>query len=203
MIKSISKHILLSFISLFISQVLWSQNYDIDDINLSWRNFTKKDVAVNSRVAAQTHVKIDIDYSLNSISNRKDELTINLAVTQSRDESWVSRQFLMKASDADSRKLLNHEKLHYIINLIGFKKLYNEMKDYNFSSDYKSEITSIFKKYTKEIDKLNSDYDKQTKHGTIVRNQSKWEEQIMDMFNDQYMHDKKIKTQYTIKKIIE
>lgn len=179
------------------------KKYDLNDINLSWVHFTKKDASLNSKVAAQTHVNLDIEYELKNASGKRQELIIKLSVSQSREQSWVSKQFLMKASDIESDKLLNHEKLHYVINLIGFKNIYLEMSNFSFTSDYKSEITSIFRKYTNEIDKMNNEYDRQSKHGLNNNGQKKWEENTMKLFNELYGNDTHIQTQYTIRTYID
>jgi len=179
------------------------QEFTLNDIPLTWRNFIKKEVPRQSRVGAQTHIKIDIEYDLRPSSRNRNNLEIKLNIIQSKDESWVSKSFLMTASDDASLKLLNHERLHYVINLIGFKKMYNELKDYNYTEDYKTQITSIFRKYTREIDKMNAEYDKQTYHGTSLKNQTKWENQVMTQFNELYAYDKSIPTSYTINTTIQ
>lgn len=179
------------------------KKYELKDINLSWVHFTKKDSSLNSKVVAQTHVNIDIEYELKNATGRRQELIIKLSVTQSREQSWVSKQYLMTATDKDSDALLNHEKIHYIINLIGFKNIYLELSNYSFSADYKSEITSIFRKYTNEIDKMNNEYDRQSKHGTNRAGQNKWKKNIMKLFNDLYGNDPSIQTQYTIRTFID
>lgn len=199
LVKSIFKiFYCLIFLSLSSSLAYSQYSYTIDDIPLTWRNFLKKDVGARSKVAAQTHVTIDIEYDIINSNNNSRTLKIDLRITQSRDDSWVSKQFLMKATDQASLDLLNHEKLHYVINLIGFKSLYNELKSARFTDDYKSEITSIFRKHSRQIDRMNADYDKQTYHGTSKKNQTKWEKQVMDNFNDLYATDKSIRTEYSI-----
>ena len=193
---------IIAFLSLFITIIICAPSqaqaqYHFNDIQLSWRDFIKKNVPISSNAAAQTAVELIITSSVEN-----DKLLIVIELIQDRDKSWVSRQFLQRATDTESRNLLNHEKLHYAINLIGLKMLYNTLSDFTFSKDYKSELAGIFNSINRVTTKSNSDYDRQTTHGIKKEAQEIWTEDIFQQLNDLYPNEEKLTTTYTLLKTI-
>lgn len=174
------------------------QDFGFKDIPLSWRNFSKRDISSKSNAAASTAVNLSIVSEVEG-----DDLKITLELEQSRSRSWVSRQFLRRASDRESMDLLNHERLHYAINLIGLKSIYDELNSSSFTADYKSEVAAIFHKHNQQTSKTNGDYDRLTLHGTIPEQQKKWEQNIFMELNNLYREDEKIETYYIIRKKLQ
>lgn len=167
----------------------------LSDIDLSWRNFSKKNIGRNVPAAAQTAVNIQLAYEVED-----DNLIITLRLRQLKSDSWVSRQFLQRATDAESTRLLNHEKLHYAINLISLRRMYEQMNARNYTDQYQSEITGIFNEHNRWNQQTNSTYDRETRHGTLTEKQEEWEEKILKELNDTYPPEIPIETDYFIYK---
>lgn len=167
----------------------------LEHIDLSWRDFSKKNIAQNVPAAAKTAVNIQLAYELEG-----ENLIISLRLRQLKSDSWVSRQFLQRASDAESTRLLNHEKLHYVINLISLRRMYEQMNARDFSDQYKSEITGIFNEHNRWNQQTNATYDRETRHGTNLDLQKEWEQKLLKELNEVYPPEIPIEKDYFIYK---
>lgn len=188
----------LSWMIFSFQMVVAQEGFDYKDIPLSWRNFTKKDVHRKSNAQAVTAVKVFMSYE---VKNRS--LSIEIDLKQLKKESWVSKQFLRVARDEESLDLLNHERLHYAIHLIGFKNLYENLENFNFTSDYESEIASIFSKYQQYTRQTNQNYDFETRHGRDLEKQNDWAKLIFSSLNEVYLGSNYFPTRYIIIKTID
>lgn len=181
------------------NSVLYAQQktqLGFDDIPLTWRNFTKRSINTNSIAAALTYIHLQLEYKV-----QEDILTISIKLEQSKEKSWVSRQFLQRATDPESIALLEHEKIHYAINMIGMRQLYLQLNEAEFSQqEYKSEITGIFAEFNRQTQSLNSAYDRETRHGLLTDKQLEWNERIFQELNELYPPGTPLATEYIIRK---
>lgn len=199
MMKNRMIGIMMIFAFLLSPQIIQAQKaLGYSDIKISWRDYSKKDVAVSANTAATTAIELRLS---SSVENNK--LLIVIELIQDRDASWVSRQFLRRASDKESFDLLNHEKLHYAINLIGLKALFKEVSEYEFSKDYKSELAGIFNRVNRITTKSNADYDRQTYHGINKDEQERWEQEVFQQLNEVYEKNESILQTYSVLKSIK
>lgn len=179
--------IVITFITLPASISYAQHTWTVNDIPMFWRHFTKKNINVRSNAVALTNVKLQMESEV--VSNGEDhKLMILITIDQSKKDSWVSTQFLRRATDQESIHVLHHERLHLAINYISFMKLHDTLQAYNFTRNYKAELASIFQKIQAENNILNREYDRFTTHSINIDAQQEWETKIMTLFNE-YYHD--------------
>lgn len=189
--------LLMSLVCMNVQETQAQYTFGYKDIPLTWRNFTKKEIHSKSKAAALTAVKANLNYEVIG-----DELTITIELNQSKKNSWVSKQFLRRATDEESVNLLQHEQLHYAIHLIGFGNLYKDLSTGNYTKNYESEITSYFAKYQQYTHQSNRDYDNETQNGRNLEKQKDWEKVIFITLNKVYLGSENIPSRYVIKKKI-
>lgn len=189
--------LLMSLACMNVQETQAQYTFGYKDIPLTWRNFTKKEIHSKSKAAALTAVKANLNYEVIG-----DELTITIELKQSKKNSWVSKQFLRRATDEESENLLQHEQLHYAIHLIGFGNLYKDLSTGNYTKNYESEITSHFAKYQQYTHQSNRDYDNETQNGRNLEKQKDWEKVIFITLNQVYLGSENIPSRYVIKKKI-
>lgn len=180
-----------------VQEVQAQYTFGYKDISLTWRNFTKKEIHSKSKATALTTVKTNLNYEVNG-----NDLTITIELHQSKKKSWVSKQFLRRATDEESENLLHHEQLHYAIYLIGFGNLYKDLSASVYTQNYESEIASHFAKYQQYTHQSNRDYDNETQNGRNLEKQKDWEKVIFIILNQVYLGSESIPSRYVIKKKI-
>lgn len=177
------------------AQHTWS----VDKLPMSWRHFTKKNTNVSNNAVALTYIDIKMESEV--VSNGSDhKLMLLITLDQSKKNSWVSTQFLRRATDNESIHVLNHERLHLAINYIHFLKLRDTLQDYTFTRNYKAELASIFQKIQGQNKILNSTYDRMSMHSLNAVEQKNWEEDIMRTFNEYFSQYSTLPTEFYIQK---
>lgn len=80
--------------------------------------------------------------------------------------------------------VLQHEQQHFNITAIKTYEFIAAIKNFHFSAaGFKDEITALQKKYSKEMEQMQAQYDQETKHGTLKEKQKLWESRIKSELN--------------------
>ncbi|TKC10573.1 hypothetical protein FA048_10355 [Pedobacter polaris] len=97
-------------------------------------------------------------------------------------ESWVKSDRI--SNRKVSRQLLNHEQGHVNINFLLLKEGENQVRFQKYSiSNYKRLIQANANKVGKHFSDMQSRYDVETKHGSDLNAQSKWDDYIREQLN--------------------
>jgi hypothetical protein len=88
-----------------------------------------------------------------------------------KEKSWVKKDWIEKANEIDKNALLEHEKGHWIITYLRYKEFISALKQYNFTSSYKTEIDSISKHFFNKQIIINEKYDEETNHQLVEAEQ--------------------------------
>lgn len=87
-------------------------------------------------------------------------------------KSWYKK-------DKASKELLKHEQGHFDITELHVRKMRREIAQGKFTiKNFNKKVTAIIKKYSRQSDKAQDDYDHQTDHSIIVDQQEKWNKKI-------------------------
>ncbi len=134
---------------------------------LTWEDFKGKPDK-SSPYKALTYGRIKTDVSANS-----KEAHIIIKTSFDKNKSWV------KELRIDN--LLAHEQLHFDIIELWARKFRQKLKGKTYTFKvFQSEITTMQKFIYEGADKMQLEYDKETKHAEDKVNQQKWNEQITD-----------------------
>ena len=184
----------LVFIAIqFIVVATSAQPFTIDDVPLSWKNFKVRKDFNNHPYAA----KIYTDPTLKTKQSKKNGTTYqHFSWGIEFKRSWVKAKFMDEAPDSVKRSLLNHEKGHLLIHMIGLKKVQNSFKNFTFSKRFKVELDSIYKVHLGNIPADNERYDEETNHMLIVEKQKEWIDKLLAELNALYIDEKKLQLKF-------
>lgn len=195
------KFLFVAFSLLLLPGVLQAQTFHIDDIPLKWKDFTiKRDFRkhpFSARIFTQMPFRWETKTEKGVI-----RLSIFIRVEVDREKSWVKEEFMEKSTDEAKKALLNHEKGHYIIAFIHYKKFQKLLQEHTFSKRMKPEMDSLYTTVLAEMNAMNTRYDDETDHIKNTEKQSAWQEQLMAEFNKWYADEKKISRECEINKLI-
>ncbi len=80
--------------------------------------------------------------------------------------------------------VLQHEQQHFNITAIKAYEFIAAIRNSRFTvAGFKEEITALQKKYSKEMEQMQTQYDLETKHGTLKEKQKLWESRITGELN--------------------
>lgn len=164
-----------------------SQSLTMDDIPVTWSSFKKVnyDTAELSSYTAVTYPDYSFKYRIESKDGQK-YYHIQCGVRFNMNRSCVSQQFLQNASAGAKQQLLNHEKGHYIISMIGFKELTDTLESLQELADMKECVEKIASGIFTEINEIDKAYDLVTNHGMHPDEQQKREQALLDKLNGLY-----------------
>ncbi|GEO10805.1 DUF922 domain-containing protein [Segetibacter aerophilus] len=150
----------------------YSQNNYInwhDNTKIRWADF-KGVVETSSPFAAMSAV--GINYKYNSVSKGKAvEVSFEINAAFDKTKSWSKRS-------EQTVNTLKHEQLHFDICEVVSREFRKEAEQTVYTKNYKNEITRIFNRYTRELQKLQKKYDDQTRHSKNKTKQKEWENLI-------------------------
>ncbi|KAA5534587.1 hypothetical protein F0919_08170 [Taibaiella lutea] len=169
-----------------------AQKFTIEDIPLTWNNFTRKSKYTAGSHTAAICYSILKDYE-RKIVNDTSVYYIRLNLMLRRSCSYVREEFMQTALPGEKELLLNHEKGHLIIVLVQLKQMQNALSVFPFTILYKKEADSICMHFAEKIKSMGTDYDNNTHHGTAGMRQLIWETTAMLYFNELYADDTVIK----------
>ena len=98
--------------------------------------------------------------------------TFTVNCTFSKEKSWV-------LPDKKTDYVLRHEQNHFDITYINALSFIEKLKKLSLSvKDYKNEIATVYRESTKELNKMQNDYDTETKNGQDKIKQEEWNKKI-------------------------
>lgn len=146
---------------------------DILQIDLS---FFQGSAPKNSPYASMTFIDYDYQFAVESDSRTgevKVKLTVNITPNSTKSYLDVSR---IHKNDID--RLVNHEQGHIIIGFIIGKKVEDELNACRYTRDYKEEIRANYQKFYSKYEKIQLEYDRQTRHGANLEAQEHWNKKL-------------------------
>lgn len=107
-----------------------------------------------------------------AIRDNKMQLDVLLTVYFDKSKSWAKK-------DGKSERVLAHEQNHFDLTALKACELSKAIASANYKSETAmQQIRDLQQKYTKELNELQVQYDRETKHGTIEEEQAKWSARI-------------------------
>lgn len=122
-------------------------------------------------VGAVTASEPGVEVSVTQQDLRK-LLKIRMTNKFNYNKSWMS------AEAVNDTALLAHEQGHFDLNEIYARKTFEQLRQFHFTTEFKSEIAQIMNAMNSELKKIQRNYEKQTVHGLMTRNQAIWNRQI-------------------------
>lgn len=162
-----------------VTNVYWTQEsnmpkseviYYKPSQKLRWTDFTGTPI-LTGNVAAIT--MSGFGYSA-TMKRSGDQGEINIAVYCyfSKPKSWVK-------PDKKTAYILNHEQIHFDISYIAASLFIAKLKSLNITSkNINSVIPPIYKEFCDLMNKMQDDYDNETKNGQLKEMQDKWNNEI-------------------------
>lgn len=148
-----------------ISEVI----YYSPEKNLTWKDF--KGVPVESRASAVTVSGIGYKANINT-RNGKGHLNINVYCYFNKNKSWVK-------PGRTTPFILTHEQHHFDISYIAARIFIEKLQKTVFTiSNYNILIPRIYNESCAIMNKMQDDYDGQTKNGQLKEVQAKWNELV-------------------------
>ncbi|GAB3347201.1 hypothetical protein GCM10027566_01080 [Arachidicoccus ginsenosidivorans] len=151
-----------------LRDVSWSQG------KLTFNNFRvvrparkKRALSVGAVTSSQPGVEV-------SVSNLDLQRVLKITMTNrfSYNKSWISADALQDSG------LLQHEQGHFDINEIYTRKTFQQLKRIKFSNNFQAEIAAVMTIMDQERSKVQQSYERQTLHGLLHENQTKWNARI-------------------------
>jgi len=141
--------------------------YYSPDKSLVWNDF--KGSPVEGRAAAVTVSGFGYKANINT-KNGKGQLNIQVYCYFNKNKSWVK-------PGRTTPYILTHEQHHFDISYIAARVFVNKLQNAVFtSSNYNVLIPRIYNESCEIMNKMQDDYDGQTKNGQLKDIQAKWNE---------------------------
>lgn len=160
------------------TNVVWTEQSDIPvkevvyyspDKNLIWADF--KGVPVESRAAAVTVSGFGYKANINT-RNGKGQLNISVYCYFNKNKSWVK-------PGRTTPYILNHEQHHFDISYLAARIFVNKLQSMVFTStNYDVMLPRIYNECCAIMNKMQDDYDGQTKNGQLKDIQARWNELV-------------------------
>jgi len=143
------------------------------DIKLHWVDFRGKPDK-SSPFLAYTSTIISLKYSV-SIKGEKVFPVFKISCIFNCNKSWARKD----KPDLLTAALLDHEQIHFDIAELTARKLRKTLQNQKYTADnYEYKIEAIRNKVLKEGELMQELYDKETGHGTQVKEQALWKNRI-------------------------
>lgn len=121
-----------------------------------------------SRAAALTASAMTLRYS-SSVDNGRILVNVQLAVYFDKTRSWFGPKHV------GNEKILAHEQRHFDIAAVKAAELADTLRTLSLNKDnFQEELEKVHAQKQRELDALQKQYDAETKHGTLVAVQDKW-----------------------------
>ncbi len=106
--------------------------------------------------------------------NGKADISVNVYCYFNKQNSWV-----IKGKETDYA--LNHEQHHFDVTWIVANNFFKKLKAANFSwQNYNSLLDKIYTDSMKELEKMQNQYDGETRNGRVNSEQIRWNKKITD-----------------------
>ena len=133
---------------------------------LQW-SFFDADPVMTGSVAAITSSGFGYTASMKN-NGEKGQMNIGVYCYFSKDKSWVK-------PDKKNAYILNHEQHHFDVSFITASLFFNKIKSAGITlKNYNVIIPAIYKECCDIMNKMQDDYDGQTKNGQVKAEQEKW-----------------------------
>ena len=143
--------------------------YYSPDKNLNWADF--KGSPIESRAAAVTVSGFGYKANINT-RNGKGQLNTSVYCYFHKNKSWVK-------PGRTTSYILNHEQHHFDISYIAARIFVNKLQSMVFtSSNYNVMLPRIYNECCDIMNKMQDDYDGQTKNGQLKDIQAKWNDLV-------------------------
>ncbi|MEJ7627048.1 MAG: hypothetical protein WKF35_09305 [Ferruginibacter sp.] len=138
--------------------------------NLEWKDF--KGTPFESRAAAVTVSGFGYMADIKT-RNGKGQLTISVYCYFNKEKSWVK-------PGKNTAYILTHEQHHFNISFIAARLFADKLKSTIFTTaNYNTLLPLIYKEFGEVMNKMQNEYDGQTKNGQLKDIQEKWND-ILD-----------------------
>jgi len=105
-------------------------------------------------------------------SNGKTTIDINVYCYFSKQSSWVRK-------GRESDYALNHEQHHFDVTYIIANIFIQKLKDAKFTrSNYGNQVEKIYNESCRQLEKMQNEYDGETKNGQLRNLQAEWNDKI-------------------------
>lgn len=167
--KPLKNIILLTFV---VIACAFTSHERIYPETLDWDTHFRGNPDPNSNFAAVTSTIWQYGYR-STIRGNKLQLDFNFLGGVDANKSWVKRERIRNRNA--SKQLLNHEQGHVYINFLLLKKGEYILKNQGYTvSNYKRLIDKTAKDLSKFYNSMQERYDVETKHGSDLEAQEKW-----------------------------
>ena len=165
--------------TLFFSSFKTQQ--ELTPIQLEWDSHFMAVPDEHSAYAALTATTWQYSYSSTIRGNRLN-IDFKFAGGVEPEKSWVKRNRIR--DKRVSKELLNHEQGHVYINFMQLKEGEYKMRNQKYTiSNYKRLIQSTANSISKYYSDMQSRYDNETKHGSDLAAQAKWDSFLRRQMN--------------------
>lgn len=143
----------------------WSPNR-----KLTWADY-KARPNPDSDAAASTTTTLSIEYKISSTN-----FGYKIQSKFSKTSSWGLHK---------TAYILSHEQGHFDIAEVFARKLNKKMGEYKFNKKtFEKDLNKIYKEVTDEKEKVQNEYDKETRHSINKEKQAEWLERIAEMLEE-------------------
>jgi hypothetical protein len=150
--------------------IRWSKN-----VKINWTDFKGKPDTYSPFAAMSA---VGMYYKFNSVSiGETYHVRFEIDSRFDKSRSWSKRNLR-------TAKMLRHEQLHFDICELFSRKFKKEAENKVYDKNYRNEISSLFNRYTDELQKMQHKYDGETMHSTNKAKQKIWEELIHQQLLD-------------------
>jgi hypothetical protein len=145
--------------------IMWSS-----DKKLAWSDY-KGEPDPQSDAAASTTTLLTVSYHFT-----KNGFTYSIGSEFDPSRSWGTHR---------TPYILSHEQGHFDIAEIFARKLNKELQEYVFDKrTYQKDLRKIYNRVTEEKEKMQNDYDEETRHSILRARQAEWLKKIADMLEE-------------------
>ena len=135
---------------------------------LTWKDFKGQPDASNTRAAALTASGFGYKADFKNVGSKSD-LNIKVYCYFNKNNSWVKE-------GKTTEYILNHEQEHFNISFIAASIFVEKLKAAGMTkSNFNSLLPGLYKECCDIMNKLQEDYDGQTKNGQLKDMQAKWD----------------------------
>jgi hypothetical protein len=137
---------------------------------LTWDDY-KGRPDTNSDAAASTSTFLKVEFHVS-----QGEFSYSIQCAFSPAQSW---------GRSKTPGILKHEQGHFDITEVFARKLHQQLVAYRFNpSSYKTDLSQIYNTITREKEKFQDQYDRETDHSRKPEEQEKWSRKIAGMLKE-------------------
>ena len=141
--------------------------------NLDWNNFSGKPPADNGVTAALTVSGFGYSANIKTV-NGKGQLNIQVYCYFNKNKSWVK-------PGRNTAYILSHEQHHFDISYICAAIFVDKLRGTVFNNaNYSTRLPEIYNESCDIMNKMQNDYDGQTKNGQVKAEQARWNALIVE-----------------------